>query len=60
MVVRRMKNRLELYANDMIVNCNVTPSNAMNAYFSDDTGMEQVYITEKVGNKTGWQSVCRR
>ncbi len=58
MVVGGMKNRLELYANDMIVNCNVTPSNAMNAYFSDDTGMEQVYITEKVGNKTGWQSVC--
>lgn len=52
-----VKNRLEIYANEATLNCNMSPSNAMESYFEDEAGLENVHLTEKAGTKLGWQSV---
>ena len=48
------KNYLELYCNDAVINCNLTMSNLMSTYFLDEDRLDDVYMSEMLSAKTGW------
>lgn len=48
------KNVIELYCNDAVINCNLTMSDLMSTYFLDEERLEDVYISEMLPSKTGW------
>lgn len=48
------KNYVEVYANDMAINCRLTMNDAMETYMVDDEGMEGVYLSEMLPIVTGW------
>lgn len=50
------KNYVELYCNDAVVNCNLTMSNLMSTYFLDEERLDDVYISEMLPSKTGWNN----
>jgi predicted dehydrogenase len=50
------KNYVELYCNDVTINCNLTMSNMMSTYFLDEEQLEDVYISEMLPSKTGWNN----
>lgn len=51
------KNYVDLYCNDAVINCNLTMSNLMSTYFLDEDRLDDVYISEMLPSKTGWNSV---
>ena len=57
MVVGGVRNLVEIYTNKSVHHCNLAPNSGMIVYHEDNQGLEQVYFTEKLGNKTGWQPV---
>ena len=50
------KNYLELYCNDAVINCTLTLSNLMSRYFLDEDNLDDVYISEMLPLKTGWNN----
>lgn len=48
------KNYIEIYANDTALTCNITPTDILNTYFLDENGLEDVYISEMLPSKLGW------
>ena len=48
------KNYVELYCNDAAINCRLTMSNIMETYFLDEDKLDDVYISEMLPQKTGW------
>lgn len=50
------KNKLELYCNDSVVECNLTMNNSMSTYFLDEDGMANINISEMLQTKCGWNS----
>lgn len=48
------KNYVEIYANDMAINCRLTMNDAMETYMVDDDGMADVYLSEMLPIVTGW------
>lgn len=50
------KNYVELYCNDAAINCNLTMSNLMSTYFLDEDNLDNVYISEMLPSKTGWNN----
>lgn len=48
------KNYIELYCNDAVINCKMTMSDMMETYFLDEDRMDDVYISEMLPSKTGW------
>ena len=48
------KNYVEVYANDTVMNCNLTLNNAMETYMVDDEGMKGIYLSEMLPIVTGW------
>lgn len=50
------KNYVELYCNDAAINCNLTMSNIMSTYFLDEDNLDDVYISEMLPSKTGWNN----
>lgn len=48
------KNYVELYCNDAVLNCRLTMSNLMDTYFLDEDALEDVYLSEMLPSKTGW------
>ena len=48
------KNYIELYCNDAVLNCRLTMSNLMETYFLDEERLEDVYLSEMLPSKTGW------
>lgn len=52
-----VRNLVEIYCDDGVVLCNMAPNNAMLTYYPDPDSLKDVYITEKVETKCGWQSV---
>lgn len=48
------RNYVELYCNDAVVNCNLTMSNLMSTYFLDEDRLDDVYLSEMLPAKTGW------
>lgn len=52
-----VKNQLEIYGDCGVLQCNISPNDAMRTYFPDEAGLSDVYLTEKTQNKAGWQNV---
>lgn len=50
------KNYIELYCNDAAINCQLTMSNLMSTYFLDEDRLDDVYISEMLPSKTGWNN----
>ena len=50
------KNYIELYCNDTAINCRLTMNNMMDTYFLDEERLDDVYISEMLPTKTGWNS----
>lgn len=48
------KNYIELYCNDAAINCTLTMNDMMSTYFLDENGLEDVYISEMLPKKIGW------
>lgn len=48
------KNYVELYCNDTTMNCNLTLNDAMETYFLDEDGLDNVYLSEMLPSKLGW------
>ncbi len=48
------KNYIEVYSNDSALMCNITPTDLLNTYFLDEEGLEDVYISEMLPAKLGW------
>ena len=48
------KNYIEVYANDASLTCNITPTDILNTYFLDEEGLADVYISEMLPSKLGW------
>lgn len=48
------KNYIELYCNDAAINCKLTMSDMMETYFLDEDRMDDIYISEMLPSKIGW------
>lgn len=48
------KNYIELYCNDAVINCKLTMSDMMETYFLDEDRLDDVYISEMLPSKLGW------
>jgi predicted dehydrogenase len=48
------KNVIELYCNDAHIQCTLTLNDLMNVYLLDEQGLDNVYISEMLPAKTGW------
>ena len=58
MILGGVRNLVETYTTGGILNANMCPSTGMVTYLTDEAKLNDVYITEKVDRKTGWQFVC--
>ena len=58
MILGGVRNLVETYTTGGILNANVCPNTGMVTYLTDEAKLADVYITEKVDRKTGWQYVC--
>ena len=50
------KNYIELYCNDTAITCKLTMSDLMSTYFLDEDHLENVYISEMLPTKIGWNN----
>ncbi len=50
------RNYVELYCNDAVINCKLTMSDLMNTYFLDEDRLDDVYISEMLPSKIGWNN----
>lgn len=50
------RNYVELYCNDAVINCKLTMSDIMSTYFLDEDRLEDVYISEMLPSKIGWNN----
>lgn len=48
------KNYIELYCNDAALNCTLTMNDMMSTYFLDEHGLDNVYLSEMLPTKIGW------
>lgn len=48
------KNYVELYCNDAAINCTLTMSDLMSTYFHLEDNLDNVYISEMLPSKIGW------
>jgi predicted dehydrogenase len=58
MIMGGVRNLIETYTSGGTLFANVTPNNHMLTYMTDEDKLADVYITEKVDRKTGWQFIC--
>ncbi len=52
-----VRNLMEIYTNESVYQPNIAPNSAMPVYHMSPEKISDVYITEKVETKTGWQHV---
>lgn len=50
------RNYVELYCNDAVINCKLTMSDMMSTYFLDEDRLDDVYISEMLPSKIGWNN----
>ncbi len=50
------RNYIELYCNDAAINCKLTMSDLMSTYFLDEDHLDDVYLSEMLPSKTGWNN----
>ncbi|HYY39229.1 MAG TPA: Gfo/Idh/MocA family oxidoreductase [Xanthobacteraceae bacterium] len=58
MIMGGVRNVVETYTSGGALFANITPNNHMTSYLTDEAKLADVYITEKVDRKTGWQFIC--
>jgi predicted dehydrogenase len=58
MVMGGVRNLIETYTSGGALLANITPNNHLVTYMTDEQKLADVYVTEKVDRKTGWQFVC--
>ncbi len=58
MILGGVRNLVEAYTSGGVLFANIAPNNHMVSYQTDEAKLADVYITEKVDRKTGWQQVC--
>jgi predicted dehydrogenase len=58
MIMGGGRNVVETYTSGGSLFANITPNNHLVSYQTDEAKLADVYITEKVDRKTGWQFVC--
>jgi len=58
MIMGGVRNLIETYTSGGSLLANITPNNHMLTYMTNEQKLADVYITEKVDRKTGWQFVC--
>jgi predicted dehydrogenase len=58
MIMGGVRNVVETYTSGGSLFANITPNNHLVSYLTDEAKLANVYITEKVDRKTGWQFVC--
>lgn len=57
MIVGGVRNQVEVFTNNSVHLCQISQNDAMRVYHSDGSMLDDVYLTEKVDNKGGWQYV---
>ncbi|EKN69761.1 hypothetical protein BABA_08216 [Neobacillus bataviensis LMG 21833] len=57
MIVGGVRNLLEVFTSESAHICNMTPNNHTLSYFANEMNMDQIFISEKVETKQGWQFV---
>lgn len=50
------RNYVEAYCNDAVLKSNLTLNNMMSTYFLDEERLDDVYISEMLPSKTGWNN----
>lgn len=50
------KNKLELYCNDTMIECNLTMNDSMSTYLLDEDGLNGVELSEMLQTKCGWNN----
>ena len=58
MILGGVRNLVETYTTGGVLHANICPNTGMLTYLTDEAKLTDVYITEKVDRKTGWQFVC--
>ena len=58
MIMGGVRNLIETYTSGGSLFANITPNTHMMSYQTSEEKLADVYITEKVDRKTGWQYVC--
>jgi predicted dehydrogenase len=58
MIMGGVRNLIETYTSGGSLFAKITPNNHMMTYQTSEEKLANVYITEKVDRKTGWQYVC--
>jgi predicted dehydrogenase len=58
MIMGGVRNLIETYTSGGALFANITPNNHLVTYMTDEQKLANVYVTEKVDRKTGWQFVC--
>lgn len=51
------RNNMEVFTGSGNYQCRIAPNDAMMVFHEDEEGLKDVYMTEKLGHKAGWQSV---
>jgi predicted dehydrogenase len=58
MIMGGVRNLIETYTSGGSLFANITPNTHLMSYQTSEEKLANVYITEKVDRKTGWQYVC--
>ncbi|MBV9564589.1 MAG: Gfo/Idh/MocA family oxidoreductase [Bradyrhizobium sp.] len=58
MIMGGVRNLIETYTSGGSLFANITPNTHLMSYQTSEEKLKDVYITEKVDRKTGWQYVC--
>jgi predicted dehydrogenase len=58
MILGGVRNLIETYTSGGALLAAITPNNHMTSYLTDEAKVANVYITEKVDRKTGWQFIA--
>jgi len=58
MILGGVRNLIETFTSGGSLFANITPNNHLLSYMTEEEKLANVYITEKVDRKTGWQFVC--
>lgn len=57
MIVGGVRNTIEAYTSNSCYTANIAPNDSFVCYHTDDSKLGDVYFTEKVETKKGWQNV---
>ncbi len=57
MIVGGVRNTIEVFTSNSCYTANIAPNDAFVCYHTDDSKLDDVYFTEKVETKKGWQNV---